>query len=1271
MVKSYFPGIYCLSCTPVNIYFPMIISYPDTLPVSHHRQDIIEALRTNQIIIVAGDTGSGKTTQIPKMCLEVIAGGQGKIGCTQPRRIAAQTVAERVQEELGELYPVGYKIRFRDRTDRHTKIKFMTDGVLLAESRQDKYLNEYDILMIDEAHERSLNIDFLLGHLKNILRHRPDLKIIITSATIDTQAFSTHFEDAPIISIAGTTYPVEVRYEPPQSDEYGESTSYLEGCINMAAKVLENEPPGDMLVFLPTERDIRTCAELLLKKLHNVDILPLFGRMQSADQKKIFLPSSRTKVVIATNVAETSITVPGIRYVIDSGLARISYYNYRAKTNSLPIQKISQASCNQRKGRCGRMGPGVCIRLYEEADFLEREEFSIPEIKRSNLAEVILQMTTYKLGDPYSFPFLDPPQKTAINEGYRQLYELGAINDAKKLTKMGRIMASMPIDPCISRIILEANHNNCLREVVIIATVLAIQDPRVRPANHEKQADEAHKRFQHPHSDFLSFFNIWENFHNIHEKTSWSRLKKYCKANFLSFQRMREWIDLHDQMIRIIRTHQQFSFNSQPATYEDIHKSLTVGFLRNIAQRKKDKLYQGSSAKELMIFPGSSQFTKNPQWLLAASFLETSRLYALHVAAIQPEWLEPLAKKLCRYSWSNPRYLQKTGLVMADEQVALFGLIIIASRKVNYGQTNKSNMKEARKIFIQSALIEGQLTGSFGFYRYNLQLTEKWENVEDRLRTRDILVSEDMIFQFYDNRLLDNVYDRPTLEKFLRKKRSADSSLRMKEEDVVSRAVGGHELVDYPSEIHIGSHTFPLSYVFDPADERDGVTVRIPFDIAQTLTEEQFEWLVPGLLREKTTSLLKGLPKSLRKQLVPLNHSVDAILDDIEPYRGSYYAALARSIAKLFNFTIKKSDWSKRLPQHLSMRFVLFDVTGKDIASGRDLKKLIQQHHQTPGTSTINAGKREQEIIASWEKLVTRQWAFSDLPITVPLITKNNEIGGYLYPAIKPLAEQNAVTIKFSSKLEEVKEQTRSGLRLLYRLQFTKPYNSLKKMCSTTLSGPSSFWLVEIFSTKKETVDALLNFTIDTLFENYSGEIPSADEFTKKVAKVSDGGFFPEGKKICDQVMAVLRQRRDVVEEILRLEKLAKQIKSHMPQRYQEYRNLLDDILPHDFLDTFIYTELEDRQRYMKGLILRMTRAHADFQKDQKKSRALQPHFNNLQTLKKRFQKGFQDCLEKEKEYEMLIQEYRISLFSPELKTKVAVSEKRLAKAWQKIEENC
>ena len=611
--------------------------YPDNLPIIDHKDIIIESIIRHQVIVIAGDTGSGKTTQLPKMCLEALPENQLLIGCTQPRRIAASTVAARVAEELGTAGDtVGYKIRFHDYTTPSTKIKFMTDGVLLAETRQDRLLSGYGVIIIDEAHERSLNIDFLLGYIKQLLLRRNDLKVIITSATIDTEAFSKHFNDAPIITVSGRTYPVTVRYNPPEEDVTGEKDSELEHCVLTICNLFSSEPRGDILVFFPTERDIRDCCHLLEKKISQAVILPIFGRFPAGDQKRIFQNFSQVKIVVATNVAETSVTVPGIRYVVDSGLARISYYNVRAKTTSLPVSRISRASCDQRKGRCGRVAPGLCIRLYSEEDFNDRPEYTQPELKRSNLAEVILQMISLDLGDPEKFPFLDPPFKNAIREGYRMLRELGAIDDTMRLTKRGRIMADLPIDPCIARIIIEAKENNCLREIKIISSALAIQDPRIRPADHEKEADTAHKEFGHPHSDFMVLLNIWNQFHNVENNTkSWSKLKKYCASHFLSFQRMREWFDLHTQLSRIVDRREGFSDNSSDASYEQIHKSFLAGFLRNLARKKQGNLYQGTHNKELMIFPGSHQFTKGGQWLVAASFIETSRLYALTVATIE------------------------------------------------------------------------------------------------------------------------------------------------------------------------------------------------------------------------------------------------------------------------------------------------------------------------------------------------------------------------------------------------------------------------------------------------------------------------------------------------------------------------------------------------------------------------------------------------------------------------------------------------------------
>ena len=1246
----------------------MNFNYPAALPITPLRRQIQDALQQNQVVIVAGDTGSGKTTQLPKMCLEIMPASKGIIGCTQPRRIAALTVSSRVAEELQEhSCQVGYKIRFQDKTDKHTRIKFMTDGVLLAETRRDRLLRQYAILIIDEAHERSLNIDFLLGYLKNILNTRDDLKVIITSATIDTHTFSAHFNNAPIVTIPGKTYPVEVRYMPPEADEFGEFDNSVEAAASAVRQLHSKEPPGDILVFLPTERDIRSCCELIGKTVKGPDILPLFGRLHTADQKKIFHPSSKTKVVVATNVAETSITVPGIRYVVDTGLARISYYNYRAKTHSLPVKKISQASCDQRKGRCGRLGPGICIRLYSEEDYEQRDEYITPEIKRSNLAEVVLQMVSYRLGDPYSFPFLEPPATTAINEGYNQLLELGAITAKRHLTGIGKDMAALPIDPSISRIIIEARKNNCLKEILIIAPVLAIQDPRMRPADFEKQADEAHRHFHHDQSDFMVFVNIWNLYHRVKAKTSWSRLKKFCKSHFLSFQRMREWIDLHQQMLAILQKQSSFAINDEDASYEAVHRSLAIGFLRNIAMKKEKKLYTGPSAKEVMIFPGSGLFKSAPQWIIASSFMETNRLYALNVAAINPEWLEPLAGRLCKFSWTNPRYHKKTAQVIADEKVSLFGLPIVPSRRVNFGRTNERNRREARKIFIQSALIEGQLNTRYGFLTHNQELLAKWEDVENRLRTRDIVINETALYTFYDEKLPDTVHDRSSLNKFLKRKKPHDD-LYIGEEDILERRPQGQELADFPPTFTIGDYTFDLDYTFDPAHEEDGVTIRIPRSLLQTLTPEIFEWLVPGLLMEKTTYLLRSLPKKLRKHLIPLSTTVERILDDIDVYKGSYFKALEKSIFKHFRINIKTSDWATEMPRHLKMRFWIYDLEGEKVASGRDFIELAALAEKAPVISTARAEDFLREQLKGWEQILVRDWQFEKLPSEVPLYAKNKEIAGFLYPAVTAVPDKAAVTIRFLDSRDDSVKQTRQGIRYLYRLQFSDQYKALKRYAKTALSGPSSLWLLNLYADKTRALEALMDFTTDNLFKNHEGSIPSRRQFDARIAEIRKNGFYSDGQLMVEAVLALMRKRHETISEINRHSELARISKTYSQERFEEYTALCNQTVPEDFLEHMPYASFADRERYLNGLIIRMKRAHIDLVKDRKKATALQPHISNLAQLKKRSDDVSPACHELAGHYEKMIDEMRISLFAPELKTAFPVSEKKLRALWQEIQ---
>jgi len=755
------------------------INYPDELPIAAHRDEIIEAIIKHDIVIISGETGSGKTTQLPKMCLEAGRGQKKMIGCTQPRRIAAITVAERVAQELGEKYSylVGHKIRFQNKTTKSTKIKFMTDGILLAETRSDHDLLAYDTLIIDEAHERSLNIDFLLGYAKQLLTKRKNLKVIITSATIDTEKFAAHFNKAPIIEVSGRTYPVEVRYRPAdENTDNKENNSYIDRAVQEVLDLRRKKESGDILIFMPTERDISETVDLLNQEFNpltstkkkgpqktNIRILPLFGRLRAADQGMVFRHLKVQKIVVATNIAETSVTVPGIRYVIDTGLARISTYNIRARTTSMPVTAISKASCDQRKGRCGRVGPGTCIRLYSQEDFSNRPEFTLPEIKRSNLAEVILRMIDLKLGDPASFPFIDPPVSRSIRDGYALLHELGAIDASEsepRLSANGRIMAMLPLDPRISRMIIEATKHNCLQEVVIIASALAIQDPRIRPAEAEGAADQAHAKFKMHPSDFLSYLKIWDEFNNVpfrgkekDKKKSRSQMRKFCRANFLSYQRLREWQDIYEQVSSTLREEKGFTMNRTPASYEDIHSAILSGFLRNIAFRKEKNVYQGGQSKELMLFPGSVLFNKGGGWIMAAELVETARLYARTAANIKVDWIEPLAGSLCRSTYSNPRWEKKSGQVIANEKVTLFGLVLVASRKKNYAGINETTRREARDIFIHSALIQGELMGRYPFLEHNQELVGRFEKIEDRLRQRNILADEYVLYKFYDSRV--------------------------------------------------------------------------------------------------------------------------------------------------------------------------------------------------------------------------------------------------------------------------------------------------------------------------------------------------------------------------------------------------------------------------------------------------------------------------------------------------------------------------------------
>ncbi|MFV0437996.1 MAG: ATP-dependent RNA helicase HrpA [Desulfopila sp.] len=1249
----------------------MHIHYPQDLPVVAHKEALREAIAAHQVVIVAGDTGSGKTTQIPKICLELMADSDRLIGCTQPRRIAASSVAARVSDELGAHGDiVGYKIRFHDFTTARTRIKFMTDGVLLAETRSDPLLRQYAVIVLDEAHERSLNIDFLLGYLKKILPQRPDLKLIVTSATIDTAAFSRHFHRAPVVKVSGRTYPVTVRHQPPATNEDEGDDSYVERCAEAILAIFTDEPPGDILAFLPTERDIRTCCALVAQKAKNAVVLPMFGRLHAADQHRIFQRFTATKIVIATNVAETSITVPGIRYVVDSGLARISFYNARAKTTSLPVQRISRASCDQRKGRCGRVGPGICVRLYSEEDYLDREPFTPPEITRANLAEVILQMVSLELGRPEDFPFIDPPGKGAVRDGYRLLQELGALTLSNTLTSAGRFMAEVPIDPCISRILLTAREENCLREIKAIASALAIQDPRIRPAEKEKAADEAHRQFAHPHSDFMTLLNIWHHFQDDQQLgRSWSRLKRYCTSHFLSFQRMREWVDLHEQLSDLLERRREFADNEAAASYEQIHKSLASGFLRNIAVKKQPKLYQGAAGRELMIFPGSHQFLTAGQWIIAASFIETNRLYGLTVATIEPDWLEPLAAHLVKYSWSNPRWHKKSGQVVAEEQVSLFGLIIVTGRRVNFPRRDPKNIAGARAIFLQAALVEGHITGNYPFLEQNQARIDRWRETENKLRTTAFVHDDSTLLAFYDARLPEQVCDRASLNRWL--KRHDHGRLIMTDDDILRSRPDDRTLADFPPMLQVGTLELQLEYDFSPGDDADGMTVRIPAPLAPSLSPALFEWLVPGLLREKIQFLIKGLPKNLRRHLVPANLTVDRLLDDIAPYKGSLYSALAASLHKMFRIAVGHADWPAELPPHLQARFLLYDLNGRELAAGRNLDQLVQSLAATPSISPPKLDDGTSRTLTRWEGFTSRTWAFDGLPATVTLATPQGDTVGFLYPVLNALPAQGEVTISFVNDRQAAHQENLFGVAFLFRLQFKDACRSLKKFCESMLSGPSARFLLDTGLGRKEVVEQLILLVIRALFPAVNGTIPDKQQFFDQLAAVQRRGFYQEGQRIVEEALLVVKERRAVQEKLNHFQRLDKRQLVFTSQRVASFQHQLQALVPADFFANSGAAELEATRRQLQCLAIRLERLYTNPHKDQEKMKQLQPHLDSLEQMERRKSQLTDDALALIEEYRTLVDEYRIAVFAPELKTRLPVSAKKLNQHRQLVLGRC
>ncbi|HEU5111457.1 MAG TPA: ATP-dependent RNA helicase HrpA, partial [Micromonosporaceae bacterium] len=976
------------------------ISYPAELPVSQHKDEILALIRDHQVVIVAGETGSGKTTQLPKMCLELGRGVLGTIGHTQPRRIAARTVAERIAEELAIPLggAVGWKVRFTDVASEDTLVKLMTDGILLAEIQSDRMLHQYDTLIIDEAHERSLNIDFILGYLRQLLPRRPDLKVIITSATIDPERFSRHFGDAPIVEVSGRTYPVEIRYRPvidpddPDSDPDRDQTQ----AILDAVDELSAEPPGDILVFLSGEREIRDTADALTNRaLPNTEILPLYARLSSAEQHRVFQAHRGRRIVLATNVAETSLTVPGIKYVIDPGTARVSRYSNRLKVQRLPIEPVSQASANQRSGRCGRTSDGICLRLYTEDDYAARPEFTDPEILRTNLASVILQMIAADLGDIAAFPFVDPPDRRHVSDGITLLRELGALDRSDKLTATGRRLAQLPVDPRLGRMVLEAGENGCVHEVLVIAAALSIQDPRERPAEHRQAAEAKHARFAEPDSDFLTYLKLWNYLGEQQKELSASRFRKLCKAEFLNYLRVREWQDLYSQLRQVARG-LGVTPSKEAADPKNVHISLLAGLLSHIGM--KDPLtrdYVGARNSRFSVFPGSVLFRRTPRWVMAAELVETSKLWGRVAARIEPEWVEPLAGHLVKRSYSEPRWSAARGAVLATEKVTLYGLPLVVDRTVNYGRVDPA---VSRELFIRHALVEGDWPTRHEFFHRNRELIGEVEELEHRARRRDILVDEDALFDFYDKRIGAEVVSGRHFDTWWKKARRGDPDLLTFDRDLlINDDARAFRPQDFPDSLQQNGLRLPLSYRFEPGERDDGVTVNVPLAVLNQVGGDGLPWQVPGLRAELVTALIRSLPKPLRRNFVPVPDFAAAVLDRIDPATAPPLEEIGAALRDLTGVIVPRDAWQlAAVPEYLKATYRVVDESDRVLAEGKDLGALKQR---------LRAEVRAElsTVVGGIERSGMRDWEIDALPRTV-----EQSRGGLVVTAYPALADEGA-----------------------------------------------------------------------------------------------------------------------------------------------------------------------------------------------------------------------------------------------------------------------
>jgi ATP-dependent helicase HrpA len=1293
---------------PVRNPLPPIV-FPEELPVSGRREEIAAALRANQVVIVSGETGSGKTTQLPKICLELGRGQAGLIGHTQPRRIAASSTAKRIAQELGSPLGehVGFKVRFTDTLSKGASVKLMTDGILLAETQTDPLLKQYDTIIIDEAHERSLNIDFLLGYLKQLLPKRPDLKLIITSATIDAERFARHFargdKPAPVIEVSGRLYPVEIRYRPvepadramakpgaaPTAAQKGREQRDLMDAVADAVDELCRLGPGDVLVFLPGEREIRDAAETL-RKHHppHVEILPLFARLSAQEQERVFKSSNARRIVLATNVAETSLTVPGIRYVVDAGLARVKRYSYRNKVEQLQIEPVAQSAANQRAGRCGRVAAGVCIRLYEEQDFLQRPKFTDPEILRSSLASVILRMKSLRLADVETFPFIEPPLGRAIADGYQLLQELGAVDDNNQLTATGKQLAKLPLDPRIGRMILAAREQACLSEVLIIAAALSVQDPRERPLEAQQAADQAHKKFADEKSEFLSYVKLWKWFEEaIDHKKSNRQLADNCRANFLSQLRLREWRDVHSQLLTLVRE-QGWRLNESPATYEQLHVALMTGLLGNIGYKlEDDPQYLGARGIKFHIWPGSHLAKKAGKWVMAAELVETNRLYARSVANIQPDWLERIGGHLLKKSWGDPRWEKRAAQVSAYERATLYGLVVYSQRRINYGAINP---KEAREIFIREALVDGDYDTRAPFFTHNQRLVREIENLEHKSRRQDVLVDEELIFAFYDKLIPADVYNGAAFEKWLKDATAQNPKLlHLNRDDLMRHEAAGITTDVFPKAMSVAGVDMALTYHFEPGSPRDGVTLAVPLYVLNQVSTARCEWLVPGMLKEKVHLLLKSLPQKLRRHCVPIPEYAAGFCDRVYAAygfgKGPLLDALIADIREQTGIAVKTSDFKlETLQAHHFMNFKVIDEHGRQLDMGRNLpalqgefgnqaresfQRLAETAVVTPATDvdveheqadeSIDAkqsastggkpkvaGQESQRIIADQQNLTT--WSFGELPELLEIQRGKQTLIGF--PAL--VDKGSHCDLEVFDDPDEAARIHQVGLRRLMALQLKEQLKYLEKNIPGLQQMGMQFMSL---GTQEELRDQIIQAGLERAC--LQAPLPkNAAEFNQRK---------DEGKaRLGLLVNEIARLAGQILGEYYALPKKLQGAKGQ-PQAVADIQAQLQGLLTKRFIADNDYAQLSHFPRYLKAISVRLEKLRADPARDAKLMAEWQQAAQPWQRALKG-QGGRSDP--KMVEFRWLLEELRVSLFAQELRTPMPVSLKRLQKVWESMQ---